>query len=143
MGGARIALRGRVMNRWFLNFNFTGRARRSHTWANYFAWVIIMSVLIGLVIYGIGSKSTPMILVNSVLLIVASVCYFIDHMAITFRRAHDTNKSGWIWVLLLVPFVNLLPLYWLLIEDSNLGPNKYGPPVKAFYDPNRSAAVVS
>jgi uncharacterized membrane protein YhaH (DUF805 family) len=129
------------VNRWFLNFSFSGRARRSHTWGNYFAWLAVIATLIGLVIYGEGSKSTPIILISCLLLIAAGICSFIDHMAMTFRRAHDTNKSGWIWILLLIPFVNLLALYWLLIEDSNAGPNKYGPPVKAFYDPNQIAAA--
>jgi uncharacterized membrane protein YhaH (DUF805 family) len=59
----------------------------------------------------------------------------IDGIAMVFRRAHDTGRSGWIWLLLLIPLINLLPFYWLMIEDSHQGPNKYGPPVKQFYEP--------
>jgi uncharacterized membrane protein YhaH (DUF805 family) len=129
------------MNRWFFNFSFNGRARRSHTWANYFAWGAVLFVLMAAMVFGGAAKNTAVTITSSLALLIAAILSFIDHMAMTFRRAHDTNKSGWIWVLLLIPFVNLIALYWLLIEDSNSGPNKYGPPAKQFYDPNAAVAT--
>ena len=56
-------------------------------------------------------------------------------MAMTFRRAHDTGKSGLIWILIWIPFINLIPFYFLMIEDSSEGANKYGPATKSFYAP--------
>jgi uncharacterized membrane protein YhaH (DUF805 family) len=129
------------MNRWFLNFSFDGRARRSHTWANYFAWLgVIVVLIVGLSVVS-AQKNPAATSVVALLLVVAALASVLDHMAMTFRRAHDTNKSGWIWVMLLIPLVNLLALYWLLIEDSNSGPNRYGPPVKSFYVPPSASAV--
>ncbi len=78
--------------------------------------------------------------IGGLLLFIVGVASFVDSMAMTFRRAHDTNKSGWIFLMLFVPFVNFLALYWLLIEDSQQGPNKYGPPVKQFYEPGAVTA---
>jgi uncharacterized membrane protein YhaH (DUF805 family) len=122
------------MGRWFLNFSFDGRAPRSHQWANSVAWA---AIIIGLIL-AIGSaagydavSATTAVLVMSVAVALGAI----DNMAATFRRAHDTSRSGFVWVLLLIPLVNLLPLFWLLIEDSQAGPNKYGPPVKMFYEP--------
>ena len=129
------------MGRWFLNFSFDGRARRSHTWGNYFAWLGILIALCVLLGYGGASHSTGVSIVAGLLLFAAACASFMDHMAMSFRRAHDTGKSGWIWILLLIPFINLLALYWLLIEDSQQGPNKYGPAVKAFYTPPSGALV--
>jgi uncharacterized membrane protein YhaH (DUF805 family) len=123
------------MTPWFLNFSFEGRARRSHAWANYFAWTGAM--IVGLMVFAVIAeiKSSVAEPVAGLALFALFVCAIVDHWAMHFRRAHDTNKSGWVCLLLLIPFVNLLVLYWLLIEDSDAGPNKYGPPVKLFYTP--------
>ena len=127
------------LTNWFLNFDFAGRGRRSHSWANWAAWLAVWVVTM-LVVSAIGAGATDGpgagSGVGAVLILVVAVLAVIDNMAMTFRRAHDTGKSGWIWLLLLIPFVNLLALYWLLIEDSQQGPNKDGPPVKRFYEPS-------
>lgn len=130
---------------WFLNFDFKGRGRRSHSWANWGAWLAVWTVLmvvataIGAGTSGSEAGSTAATGVIGILMLVVALVGAVDNMAMTFRRAHDTGKSGWIWLMLLVPFVNLLALYWLLIEDSQQGPNKYGPPVKSFYEPSPSS----
>lgn len=125
------------MGRWFLNFSFNGRARRAHTWANYFAWWGVLIVLMVAFRLTSGADGAPGAAspIFAVLIVLAIICAAIDQIAMTFRRAHDTGKSGWVWLLLLIPLINLLPLYWLLIQDSDQGPNKYGPPVKQFYQP--------
>jgi uncharacterized membrane protein YhaH (DUF805 family) len=129
------------MTPWFLNFSFNGRARRSHAWANYFTWWAIMLAAVIALITSVHANNTGAVLLASLLLLAVGVCGTIDQLALNFRRAHDTNKSGWIILILLVPLVNLLALYWFLIEDSNAGANKYGPPVKQFYTPNAPSLV--
>lgn len=130
------------MGRWFLNFSFEGRARRSHIWANWAIWLGVGVVSVGLYFGLIAASHTateePSAIVTAVGalgLFAIWALSFVDHLATTWRRAHDTGRTGWIWLLLFVPLVQLLPLYWLLIEDSQQGPNKYGPPVKMFYEP--------
>lgn len=137
------------LTNWFLNFDFGGRARRSHAWANWFAWLGVWLIVwvIVMALAGMGGAAdeaagaetvtaTAGALGAGAMLILFAIwaLAFVDSMAMNFRRAHDTGKSGWIWILLLIPIVHLLPLYWLLIEDSQQGPNKYGPPVKRFYE---------
>lgn len=130
------------MGRWFFNFSFNGRARRSHTWANWVAWWAVLVVLM-LVLHAAGGANvdaSPASAFVGLVMLVGLLFAAADQLAMVFRRAHDTGKSGWIWLLLLIPLVNLLPLYWLLIEESQQGPNKYGPPVKQFYEPGSAAA---
>jgi uncharacterized membrane protein YhaH (DUF805 family) len=130
------------MTKWFLNFDFSRRARRSHYWANYGSWVAILVVLV-LIAAGLGAQkggAGPGALFI-LLVVVGLVLAGIDGLAMVFRRAHDTGRSGWIMLLLLIPLVNLIPLYWLMIQDSDQGPNKYGPPEKQFYEPETSASV--
>jgi len=44
-----------------------------------------------------------------------------DGLAMGVRRAHDISKTGWICLLLLIPLVNLLPLYWLYFKLGDKG----------------------
>ena len=47
------------------------------------------------------------------------------------RRFNDLNRSGWWSVLLLVPYLQLLPALYLLFFPGSRGANDYGPaPVK-------------
>jgi uncharacterized membrane protein YhaH (DUF805 family) len=50
---------------------------------------------------------------------------FLPMLALQFRRLHDTNKSGWWWLLLPLPVVNLAYLVWL-IDDGDPGRNRFG-----------------
>ncbi len=141
------------LTNWFLNFDFNGRARRSHMWANWFCWLGV-GIVVLIIVAAVGgftsqsaytadagaSEATVPGMLALLLLFVVWLASAIDSIAMTFRRAHDTGKSGWVWLLLLVPFVNLLALYWLLIEDSQQGANKYGAPVKRFYEPGAATA---
>jgi len=47
--------------------------------------------------------------------------------AVATRRAHDRNHSGWLVVLLFVPFVNIGATLYLLFAPSFEMPNRYGP----------------
>lgn len=52
---------------------------------------------------------------------------FIPLMAITTRRLHDTNKSGWLQLLSFIPIIGNIPLiYWLGFEKGDEEENKYG-----------------
>jgi uncharacterized membrane protein YhaH (DUF805 family) len=45
----------------------------------------------------------------------------------TIRRLNDLNHSGWLSLLMLVPFVNFLFFLYLWIAPGTAGPNDYGP----------------
>lgn len=48
-------------------------------------------------------------------------------LAVSVRRLHDTNRSGW-WLLIdLIPFIGSLVLFLFMIQDSQPGENRYGP----------------
>ena len=140
------------LTNWFLNFDFGGRARRSHYWANLGCWLVVGAIL--LTVAAAAAPDAPEVAAGATeatqsagagfvgfAVFIALVLATIDGFAMVFRRAHDTGKSGWVMLLLFIPLVNLLPLYWLMIEDSQEGPNKYGPPVKQFYQPPTEAAA--
>ena len=48
------------------------------------------------------------------------------------RRLHDTGKSGWYILLLFIPFVDFILLYFYAL-DSDKQANRYGPSTKYIY----------
>ena len=85
---------------------FDGRARRSEYWW----WTLMMCI----------ASFIPF--VN---LIVALGC-LVPSIAVAVRRLHDTGHSGWWFLLALVPIVNLVLIYFFIL-DSETGSNEFGP----------------
>lgn len=54
--------------------------------------------------------------------------HLIPGATITVRRLHDMGKSGWWYLLILVPFGALVLLFWMCCA-SEAGSNAYGDPV--------------
>jgi uncharacterized membrane protein YhaH (DUF805 family) len=87
-----------------------GRSRRREFW-----YFLLFYVLTSLAAYGLGKwtgLSTSLETVVKVLLICPSI-------AVSIRRLHDTNRSGW-WVLL--PIVPIL----FYAQDSEQHENRFG-----------------
>jgi uncharacterized membrane protein YhaH (DUF805 family) len=104
-----------------LFFGFRGRVSRRQFWLHGVAALLGLAVLCQ-VLLGIARvrAGTADLVVNLLLLWPA--------LAVSVKRWHDRDKSGW-WVLL-----NLLPVIgwlWALIDNGFLrgtaGPNRYGP----------------
>lgn len=51
---------------------------------------------------------------------------FIPTLAITVRRLHDIGKSGWLYLIILIPVLGALSLLFLTLENSQEGTNKWG-----------------
>lgn len=55
-----------------------------------------------------------------------SLAVFIPALAVSVRRLHDINKSGW-WMLLdLLPIIGPIILLVFMIQDSDAGTNRFG-----------------
>ncbi len=97
---------------------FGGRAQREEYWM--FALInVIISLAIGIVEGLIGSPG--------IIALLYCLAVFLPGIAVSFRRLHDINRSGW-WLLInLVPLVGLIILIIFMVQDSQPGKNKYGP----------------
>jgi len=87
-------------------FVYKNRARRADFWW-WFGFIVVGEVIL-------SSISTNA--ANAF-----SLVTFIPHVMFGIRRLHDTNRSGWWW---LVPIVNLV--FWA--QPGNEGENRFGPP---------------
>ncbi|MEM1082374.1 MAG: DUF805 domain-containing protein [Pseudomonadota bacterium] len=47
-------------------------------------------------------------------------------LAVTVRRLHDSNRSGWWFLTFLVPVIGLLVWLFMMIEAGTPGANRYG-----------------
>ena len=47
-------------------------------------------------------------------------------LAVTSRRLHDMNESGWKWLFLCVPFVNIYIILLLMIKKGDTNTNRFG-----------------
>ena len=110
---------------------FTGRASRSEYW--YFTlFNIITSTLLFLLGIAIGaatggSDGVPGgLIVGYILDIIYGLGVLIPSLAVTVRRLHDTNNSGWLILLGLIPCVGGIVLLVFMILQGTNGENKYG-----------------
>ncbi len=108
-------------------FSFQGRIPRRQYWGGSLVIVLIAAVPVGIIAALAESESTASQVVVAVIGIALAVFYFWSIFAITTKRWHDRDKSGW-WFL-----INFLPIiggFWALIENGFLrgteGPNRYG-----------------
>ncbi|MDD7605264.1 MAG: DUF805 domain-containing protein [Prevotellaceae bacterium] len=110
---------------------FTGRTSRSEYW--YFTlFNIITSTLLFLLGIAIGaatggSDGVPGgLIVGYILYIIYGLGVLIPSLAVAVRRLHDTNNSGWLILLGLIPCVGGIVLLVFMILQGTNGENKYG-----------------
>lgn len=99
--------------------NFKGRTGRKEFW-----WFVLVNIVVG-----IALSLFSMLLGDQyrVLNMLYGIFVLLPSIAITVRRLHDTNRSGWWYLIILILFVGIIWFIVLLTLDSTPGDNKYGP----------------
>jgi len=101
---------------------FDGRARRKEYWM-FFLFNILVAIGLGIVEALIGTAG----LIGGLY----GLAVLIPGIAVTVRRLHDTSRSGWWILIVLIPAVGTLILLIFMVLDSQPGDNAYGPNPKA------------
>ena len=109
--------------------DFTGRARRAEYW-----WFVLVNfgVIFGIVVLAIilSVSSDSLAGLGGALYVVYALGVIVPSLAVTVRRLHDTNKSGWMLLIGLIPFVGPILLLVFYFTDGDPGENQYGPSPK-------------
>lgn len=115
---------------WHEYFDFSGRARRKEYWffTLYHGLIILIGEALAVTSYRENSALDRIFWSVLVLYVLASI---IPAIAVTVRRLHDINKSGWWYFISMVPVVGGIWLLILMCTDGTNGPNAYGPDPKA------------
>ena len=103
---------------------FSGRARRKEF------WMFVLFNLILTVIVSILSLIPVLGKIIYVLYVIYNLAIIIPGLAVGARRLHDTNKSGLLLLLMLVPFVGAIILIVFCAMEGDKGNNQYGPDPK-------------
>ncbi|HBS56452.1 MAG TPA: DUF805 domain-containing protein [Stenotrophomonas sp.] len=103
---------------------FSGRASRSEFWL-FQLFIVIVSIplyVLGFVAGYIDSQALA--LASTGLSLVMWLIFVVPSLAVTVRRLHDTDRSGWWLLLTLVPIVSLVLLVFLVLP-STPGGNRF------------------
>jgi uncharacterized membrane protein YhaH (DUF805 family) len=106
------ALRG-----WSQNImNFSGRASRSAFWWFWLAG-FIADVVLQAIVRSAGSLTLSYLV---------SLAVFVVTLSVAVRRLHDSDKSGWLVLLAIIPVLGWIALLVLYCLPGTPGPNRHG-----------------
>lgn len=124
---------GQAVASYFQNYvNFSGRAPRSAYW-----WVFLFNVIVAIVAsildqslgiaYTIQGPTGPMSLGYGPIYSIYLLAVLIPSLALSVRRLHDRDKSGWWFLLVFIPIVGaIILLVWFMLKGTE-GDNRFGP----------------
>jgi uncharacterized membrane protein YhaH (DUF805 family) len=101
---------------------FTGRARRKEYWM----FSLINAVITILIMIIEGVVGSP-----SILGTIYGLAVLLPAIAVSVRRLHDTDRTGWWLLIALIPIIGAIVVLVFMVLDSQEGENQYGPNPKA------------
>jgi uncharacterized membrane protein YhaH (DUF805 family) len=108
--------------------DFSGRASRSEYW-----WWVVFAILVG-VVAGVldavlfpGSRRSGAY--GGVLQAIAGLALLLPGLAVGVRRLHDTDRSGWWYLIIVIPLIGWIILIIFLASAGTSGVNRFGPPL--------------
>lgn len=111
--------------------NFNGRARRSEYW-----YFVLFNISFAMLAYFIDNF-LGLILdegTSGLFYLILLLGTFLPALAVTIRRLHDADKSGWF---ILIWFVPMIGPFWFIIvlaSEGTSGKNMFGEDPKRLFD---------
>lgn len=101
---------------------FSGRAQRKEYWM-FTLFSLIISIVLSLLdgILGFSSEGGYGLL-NSLYML----AILLPSFGVAIRRLHDTNRSGWWLLIVLIPLIGAIVLLVFFVQDSQPGENRFG-----------------
>ena len=108
---------------YFLKWNdFSTRISRSEFWWGSLG-AIITSTIVG---FAVGFLSVLVGFPSELVLLPFQIFLLIASTALSVRRLHDINKSGW-WLLIYLTIVGILLLFYWACSKGDADENVFGP----------------
>ncbi len=104
-----------VMSKYFV---FEGRASRSEFW-----WFSLIYTLIYLALM----LAEYVLDLGGMISLLFTLAVLLPSFGVSARRLHDTNRSGWWQLLVLLPLVGWIILIVFCAQPSQEGDNRFGP----------------
>lgn len=116
---------------WYLmalkkGLTFRGRSRRKEFW-----YFVLISLLVSIALSFIDGMLGWYDLQAGIGILsgIYSLLIILPNIALSVRRLHDTNRSGWWILLVLIPIIGFLVLLYFCVKNGTSGQNDFG------YDP--------
>lgn len=106
---------------------FEGRASRREFWV-FFVGLFVLAIIVSVLEVVLGLRGDSMSMTGPLSLIF-SLGILLPYIGVSIRRFHDQGKSGWFFLLNLIPLIGWLVFLIAVSGKATQGPNKYGPPV--------------
>lgn len=107
--------------------DFEGRARRKEYWMfvlGSFLIQLVTAVIVGMLY---AMTESPFVLF---LAYIPGLAMLVPSLAVSVRRMHDLDKSGWMIFVSLIPIVGGIWYLVLTVSEGTQGENSYGPDPK-------------
>ena len=127
MGG----MMDKILRPWRHYVDFSGRSTRTEFWLFYiiFYGLIIASFIvtdvIGQTSLDAAAAGEEFSLAYIPLILWVLAC-FLPSIAVTVRRLHDSNKSGWMYLLTIIPYIGFIFFIVFGFLPGTPGENDYG-----------------
>ncbi len=109
-------------------FSFNGRINRSTYWTYSLFIGVVQFVLYGLYLMIMKVAATNLLSLSggTSFLGITSLLFMWPWLALSIKRCHDRNKSGWFHLVSLVPFLGIWYIVEILFLKGSDGSNQYG-----------------
>ncbi len=110
--------------------SFSGRASRSEYWWGYLGYFVVGTVLqiVGFIAaLALANVSEGLAAMMLLIPLVGVVAMIIPMLGVSVRRLHDTGKSGWMLLIMLIPCIGIILWIVWMVEDGQAHENAYGP----------------
>ena len=128
---------GEAIKRAFAGWStWQGRATRGEYWWWFlFVWLVSFIPYVGIFasmdwtsngdgsVSGSGSGAS---VIWWIIFLVLWAAFILPSIAVTVRRLHDTNRSGWWYWVALIPCIGGIWYLILMVQPSSQGQNQYG-----------------
>ena len=124
---------GRVnkgMSIWAVWFSFSGRINRKTYWLK--GILLPIGIIVGLFLAGAAADMFSQVAGDILwyLVLAAFLAFIVTSLAVSVKRLHDRNRTGW-WILTTyIPVVGIIVGIWFFVElgflKGDSWPNRYG-----------------
>ena len=114
--------------------DFSGRSQRKEYWM--FQLLIVSALIVGaLIFFALGASAeaaggdtglSAVAIAAAVVFAIAVLGSIIPSIAVTVRRFHDQDKSGWFYLMSFIPYVGGWIVFVFMCIDGTHGENQYG-----------------
>jgi len=105
-------------------FSFNGRMCRSDYWLKGFLILLPIGIVNNILAYGVDNDGA-----RTVAIVIGALSIW-PGLALVVKRLHDRGRSGWFYLTVLIPLVQIVFAVWILIEvwfvKGTDGPNRFG-----------------